>query len=144
MSHVLRAVYNTLTDWQLLRSVLWRKLYLNGYLPLVISRRQTRYVKRLRKKDHINVVFLPMSVAMWKYQHVYELLKEDPRFRVYLFLSPFANFTKSQRIEQLQTMRAYFDERGMEYIDYELEEGKPIINIRNVVDPDIIFYTQPY
>ena len=144
MPNVLRKLYNILTDWQLLRSVLWRRLYLEGYLPFVISRRQARYVKKLKHKDFVNVVFLPMSVAMWKYQHIYELLKKDHRFRVYLFLSPFANFTKSQRLEQLQAMRAFFDKKEMKYVDYELEEGKPMIDIRSVVDPDIIFYTQPY
>lgn len=142
--YILKACYSILTDWKLLRLVLWRKLYYKGYLPLVISKKQARYVEKLRKKDHVNVVFLPMSVAMWKYQHLCELLKSDKRFHVYLFLNPFANFTKSQRIEQLQTMRAYFDERHMEYVDYELEDGKAMVDIRSVVDPDIIFYTQPY
>lgn len=141
---MLRTLYNVITDWKLLRLVLWRKLYLQGYLPLVISKRQARYVLNLKKKDHVNVVFFPMDIAMWKYQHIYELLKKDKRFHVYIFLSPFANFTKSQRIEQLKAMRAYFDEHNMEYVDYELENGKPMVDVRSVVDPDIIFYTQPY
>ena len=144
MGYKTKALNNVLTDWKLLRLVLWRKLYLKRYIPLVIAKRQARYVKKLKEKDHVNVVFLPMSVAMWKYQHIYKLFKKDPRFHVYIFLNPFANFTKQQRIEQLQTMRAYFDERKMEYVDYELEAGKPMIDIRSVVDPDIIFYTQPY
>ena len=144
MSYFLRACYNILTDWKLLRLVLWRNLYFKRYLPLVISKRHARYVVKLREKEYVNVVFLPMCVAMWKYQHLYELLRSDKRFHLFIFLSPFANFSKSQRIEQLQTMRAYFDERHMEYVDYELEDNKPIVDIRSVVDPDIIFYTQPY
>lgn len=142
--YLLSALRHVLTDWKLLRLVLWKNLYLKRYLPLVISKRQARYVEKLKKKDHVNVVFLAMSVAMWKYQHIYELFKNDKRFHVYIFLNPSANYTKSQRMEQLQSMRAYFDERQMEYIDEELEDGKPLTDIRSVVDPDIIFYTQPY
>ena len=144
MPYPLRALLNILTDWKLLRWVLWKKLYLTGYLPLVIARRQARYVAKLREKDHVDVVFLPMNVAMWKYQHLYELLKSDKRFHVYIFLTPSVDFTKSQRIADVQAMRAYFDERKMEYVDYELENDKPMVDIRSIVDPDILFYTQPY
>ena len=142
--YFIKAIGNVFSDWKLLRFVLWRKIYLKGYLPLVLPKRQARYLEKLRKKDHVNVVFLPMNVAMWKYQQLYDLLKSDKRFRVFIFPSPLVNFTKEQRIEDLRAMRAYFDERAMEYVDYELEKGKPMVDIRDVVEPDIIFYTQPY
>ena len=143
ISYIFRAIGNVFSDWKLLQTVLRRK-YVKYYLPFVISKRQARYVEKLRKKDHVNVVFLPMNVAMWKYQHLYELLKEDKRFRVYIFLTPAITFTKEQRIEDLNAMRAYFSNRNMEYVDYELEEGKPMVDIRSLVNPDILFYTQPY
>ncbi len=133
-----------LKDSQTLLKALWWKLYVKGYLPHVLVRKQAQYVAKLRKKDHVNVVFLPMSVAMWKYQNVYELLKKDKRFKVYVFLTPATTITKEHRITELQAMRRFFDERNMEYIDYELEEGKPTVDIRSIVDPDILFYTQPY
>lgn len=144
MPYLLRALFNVLTDWKLFRKVLWRQLYYKGYLPLVITKKQANYVEELRRKDHVNVIFLPKTVAMWKYQHLYEMLKNDKRFHVYIFLDPFANFTKTQRMKDLQAIRVFFDERNMEYVDYELEKGKPMVDIRSIVDPDIIFYTQPY
>lgn len=143
ISYLFRALKSVLSDWKMLQTVL-RKKYDKYYLPFVIFKRQARYVEKLRKKGHVNVVFLAMNVAMWKYQHLYELLKEDKRFRVYIFLTPFNNFTDVQRIKDLKALRAYFDERNMQYVDYELEKGKPFVDIRSVVDPDIIFYTQPY
>ena len=121
ISYLFRALKSVLSDWKMLRMVLKRK-YDKYYLPLVISKRQARYVEKLRTKDHVNVVFLPMNVAMWKYQHLYELLKNDSRFRVHIFLTPFADFANSQRIEDVQAMRAYFDERKMEYVDCEPEK----------------------
>ncbi len=38
--YILKALFNVLTDWKLLRLVLWRTLYYKGYLPLVISKKQ--------------------------------------------------------------------------------------------------------
>ena len=142
ISYIFRAIGNVFSDWKLLQTVLRRK-YVKYYLPFVISKRQTRYVEKLKKKDHVNVVFLPMNVAMWKYQHLFELLKEDKRFHVYIFLTPAITFTKEQRIEDLNAMRTFFSNRNMEYVDYELEEGKQIVDIRSVIDPDLLFYTQP-
>ena len=124
--------------------MLWRKVYVKGEYPFYISIKQSRYVAKLRKKDHVNVVFLPMNVAMWKYQHLYELLKEDKRFRVYIFLTPATTFTNEQCVEDLKAMRVYFEEKNMEYVDYELEKDKPLVDIQSIVNPDIIFYTQPY
>jgi len=141
ISHTFRAIGKVFSVWKLLKQVLWTKLHES---PYYISFKHYRYVAELRKKDHVNVVFLPMNVAMWKYQHVYELFKNDKRFHVYVFLTPTATFQKSQRIEDLKAMRAYFAERNMEYVDYELEKDKPMVDIRSVVEPDIMFYTQPY
>ncbi len=102
------------------------------------------YAKSLKQKEHINVVFLCMNVPMWKCGHVFDLLRQNNRFKVFLFLSPAQNFTYKQRCNDLKEMRAYFTERGIDYIDFELEAGKPPVPIRDVVDPDLIFYPQPY
>ena len=141
ISHNIKSIGKVFSVWKILKQVLWRKLHES---PLYISFKHQRYVAQLRKKDHVNVVFLPMNVAMWKYQHLYELLKNDKRFHVYIFLTPTATFQKYQRIEDLKAMRAYFEERNMEYVDYELEKNDQLVDIRSVVDPDILFYTQPY
>ena len=144
ISYILRAIGNVLSSWTLLKQVVWRKIYVKGEFPFYISFKHNRYVAKLRKKDYVNVVFLPMNVAMWKYQHLYELLKEDKRFRVYIFLTPATTFTNEQCVESLRAMRAFFEKRNMEYVDYELEQGKPMVDIRSLVDPDLLFYTQPY
>ena len=114
------------------------------YFPTIHSFHQLCYIHYLRKKKVINVVFLPMTISMWKYQNLYELLKKDNRFNVYVFLSPFANYDNNQRIKDLESMRSYFKKRKVKYIDFELEKGQPIVDINSVVNPDIMFYTQPY
>lgn len=136
--------FEVLFDIKKLRFVLWRRIYIKKILPHLQARRQEKFVKTLKGKKHINVVFLPMTVSMWKYQHLYELFKNDNRFRVYVFLTPATTFTDEQRIEDLNAMRHYFRERNVEFVDFELEKGNPIVDIRSIVEPDILFYTQPY
>ena len=105
---------------------------------------QWRYLKKLRKKDVINVVFFPMNVAMWKYQHLYDLLKQDKRFCLYIFLAPARPYSYDIRCSDLQTMRAYFTQHNVPFVDFELEKGKEPVDVCSVIEPDILFYAQPY
>lgn len=109
-----------------------------------IAYKQWKYIRHLRKKEVINIIFLPMNVAMWKYQGLYDLLRKDKRFCLYVFLAPATSFSYDSKCKDLQEMRSYFKEHNTPFIDYELEIGKEPVDIRNEVDPDILFYTQPY
>lgn len=117
------------------------RLYLERY---VTSIRQWLYIQKLRRKDHINVVFFPVSIAMWKYQHLYELLVQDKRFRVHIFLATVTTFSYEARCADLRRMRDYFTQHNMPFVDYELEKGKDAVAVETIVNPDILFYAQPY
>ncbi len=112
--------------------------------PHIIAFKQWRYLKYLRKKDVINVVFFPMNVAMWKCQHLYDLLKQDNRFRLYVFLAPARPYSYEDRCADLQAMRAYFTQHNVPYVDFELEKGKEPVDVYSIVNPDILFHAQPY
>lgn len=110
----------------------------------VIAFKQWLYIQKLRRKDHINVVFFPMNVAMWKYQGIYDLLKKDKRFNMHVFLAPAATFSYDARCKDIEKMRAYFNGHNVPYVDFKLEEGKEPVDVYSVVNPDILFYAQPY
>ena len=138
MKYYLARVYGALY-WRINK---WVYLpYLDKY---VVAFKQQRLLRQIRKKDVINIVFFPMNVAMWKYQQLYDLLKQDKRFRLYVFLAPASNFSYEARCSDLQGMRSYFDEHNVPFVDFELEKGKEPVDVYSVVDPDILFYAQPY
>lgn len=117
----------------------------NPYIePYVIALKQRRYINTIKEKDIVNVVFFPMNVAMWKYQHLYDLLRQDKRFHLYVFLAPAITFSHDARCSDLQGMREYFTQHNVSFIDYELEKGKDPVNVYSIVEPDILFYAQPY
>jgi CDP-glycerol glycerophosphotransferase (TagB/SpsB family) len=138
MNKLLSRVYEGL-HWRL---YFW--IYYPHIEPYIIAFKQWRYVKKLRKKDVINVVFFPMNVAMWKYQHLYELLRQNQRFRLYVFLAPASTFSYETRCSDMQTMRSYFGERNVPFVDFELEKGKEPVDVCSIVEPDLLFYAQPY
>lgn len=113
------------------------------YYPLYTQRELKKRVKSLQKKKCITICFVTMNLAMWKYQTLYDLLKKNPRFKLYVIISPSVKFNKEVMIRDAQIMRAYFINKNMEIIDWDLENGKEPVDFKKTINPDIIFYTQP-
>jgi hypothetical protein len=112
-------------------------LWLHSWKYRATARQHRRYVASVKGRTPIRVVFMAIDAALWKYQHVYELMARDPRFRPTIVLSPCVGREWQKDMEGL---RSFFDRQGIEYVDYQ---GTPI-DIRHELQPDIIFYTQPY
>ncbi len=106
--------------------------------------RHRRFISKLQQRQKVKVVFFALNVAMWKYQGLYEKLSEDKRFQLFVVLSPAISLDMKQRIIELQHMRSYFQQQGISFIDWHLEDGEPAPDIRSTINPDIVFYTQPY
>ena len=129
--------------WTILRQRI-HEYWLYHYGYRMMPGRQQRLIRKLRKHDVIKVVFVTLNVSMWKYQGIYDLLKADPRFSVLIVLSPGITYKPEQRLRDLTQMREYFRKRHMAFEDWDLEHDAPAIDIRRQIDPDIVFYMQPY
>ena len=111
--------------------------------PLHTQKELDEKVKNLRKKDMITIAFVTMNVAMWKYQALYDLLKKNPRYKLYIIISPSVKFSRETMIGDVQAMRGYFEKRSMEFVDWDVENNKEPEDIKQTINPDILFYTQP-
>ena len=114
------------------------KAYYSGLYPLMLKSR----ARAIGKKDRIEVVFFAFNLAMWRYQGVYDLLSKDKRFNCHIVFTVTRN--KNGKIaSELQPLREYFSSRGIPYVDYDdnTPEG---YNVKELINPDILFYTQPY
>ena len=115
-------------------------LWLHGWKYRVIEGQHQRYLEQLRRRGRVNVVFTAIDVTLWRYQHLYELLAADERFNVSIVLTPCTSRLHADK--DVEGLRRYFDQRGMRYVDFDFG-GKPF-DIKRELNPDIIFYTQPY
>lgn len=109
-----------------------------------VERHQQGVVDEISARGHANVVIFAMSVAMWRYQHLYEALKKDKRFTVTVIISPAKDYEYNQQLEDVTRLRTFFNQHGVEYVDFDIEGGSDPIDVRKVYSPDIIFYPQPY
>lgn len=119
-----------------------RYVYLHGYQYRVIDKRHKDYVRQLRRRGGpVRVVFFAMSVSMWRYQHLYELMLGDERFLPVIVVSPSIDYNAEQQRNDVQALRDYFKSKEMAYIDWN--EGTPA-DVKGEIDPDVVFYPQPY
>ena len=114
-----------------------------GYINLIYPHKLRKIEKAVSKKDKIEVVFFAMNVAMWRYQGVYELLSKEERFNCHIVFTVPSTYTKDQQNRDLAQLRAFFDSRGISYLDYDVETDTGY-DVKNEIHPDMLFYPQPY
>ncbi len=113
------------------------------FYPFIWQRKLNKQVETLKTKDVIKIVFIVINIPMWKYQPLYDLLKKNPRFKLYIVISPSVKYSYEEQCRDAQMMRIFFEERGMDYVDWDIENHGEPVDIRKEIDPDILFYTQP-
>ncbi len=114
-------------------------LWLHGWKYKAVERQHKRLEEQLKGRKQLNVVFMALDVALWRYQSIYELMVADERFNPTVVLTP---CMVRDAESDLRGLRKFFDERNIPYIDYDSKKGP--VDIRKELRPDIIFYTQPY
>ena len=121
-----------------------KKLYRRYiYFPYKWQSTLDSWVKTLKTKNEIVIAFIVINIPMWKYQPLYDLLKKNKRFKLYVVLSPSVKYSFEERCRDVQLMRDYFSKRGMDYVDWDIEHHKDPVDIKKEIYPDILFYTQP-
>lgn len=125
---------STVTHW--IRECIYRIVVL---LPVEISHH--RILRLIRKRGHANVMFLASNLSMWRYEKLMDRLMDDDRFEVSVVLVPYLRYGDDERMHNMSQLKNYFDERGIKCIDSQAE-GQA--NLMEALDPDIVFYQQPY
>ncbi len=123
---------------------LYRTFRVEEWKLLLLHLKHKYQAYQIGRKDKIRVVFLAMNVSMWRYQHIYNLLCNNKRFDVFIVLSPTPKFSYKQREEDLKSLRLFFHQKRIPFIDYDLKLEKSEIDIKSTINPDILFYPQPY
>ena len=75
------------------------------------SIRRLFFLRKVKKKPLINVVFFASNLSMWRYQHLYELMNKNNRFKTYIVLVPFLNYSKKQQSKDLDELKIFFDSK---------------------------------
>ena len=92
-------------------------------------------VRRVRKKNVIDVLFVLNELGCWKTETLYQKMLEHPRFRTKLLLVP-----AKETPDAIDILKSYLDSKGYIY-DVISDNGK---DMTKLFSSDIIFYQKPY
>jgi len=113
---------------------------------VLIPRAKRHHNQRIRKIQHCRqakVTFIVSSLPMWRFQDLYDLLMQDGRFVVNMALYPFGSVNPALKEGVMAEIRDYCTANQIPYIDLS-QETHPGQKLREQLDPDILFYPQPY
>lgn len=141
IARIVRVVRNPAAYWACLGRK-WRQtrlhVFIYRFVTLPLALRRVR-----RKSDPINVIFLAMTPAMWRYDGVYRRLREDKRFNPTIVTAVSVCQTVQEQLATQKELVRFFREKG-----YEVVEGTDCERGRGIdlkpLRPDIVFFTQPY
>lgn len=105
---------------------------------------QKKALRKLKDKDILKCVFLVAEVADWKCDRVYNLMLESPRFDPVIIICPVINYGEKNKIEEIQECIEFFQNKKYSFLVAYQEDTKSLLDIKSVINPDLIFYTDPY
>ena len=116
------------------------------YYPLVWIQyfRYQIILRKVRKKQRINVAFFVINRAVWKYDYLYRIMLEHPRFNPFIVVCPIVNHGKDHMLSIMDNTYTFFKNKGYKTIKTYDENTNTYLNVRKELDIDIIAYTNPY
>lgn len=107
-------------------------------------KRHKKALKKVRKKEKIKVAFFAIHSSVWKYDGVYQLMDKDPRFDPIVVVCPVVNYGKENMLIEMEKTYTLFKSKGYNVVKTYNEEDDTYLDVKKVVAPDIIFFTNPH
>lgn len=108
------------------------------------KRNHQKALRKLIKKEKIKCVFFALFDSVWKYEDVYRLMLDNPRFDPIILVCPVANYGRDNMLLRMKETYDFFKKKGYDVIKSYDEVSDTFVDVRKEVNPDIIFYTNPY
>ena len=112
------------------------------FLKLVYK--QKKALKRLNRKNKIRAIFLAIDVSVWKYDNVVRLMAMNSRFEPIILVCPMVNHGREVMLEKMRQSVSYYHKKGFKVVSSYDESNDSYVDLRNDLQPDLLFYTNPY
>ncbi len=114
--------------------------------PKIVSaqRKQLVALNQLKNKEKINCVFFALFEESWKYDGIYQIMLNNPRFNPTILVCPVVDFGRDNMIYKMEKCYNAFCKKGYKVLkSYDINTDT-YIDVKQTLEPDIIFYTTPY
>ncbi len=123
--------------------VVYLKRQLFKYEVKRVRKQQPAILKAIQGKENINVIFLAIHDAVWKYEELYRFLQKDNRFTVEIVVVPLVRNGIADIRVYNQTL-GYFKDNGYPTVSSYDNETSSWLDIKELIQPDVVFFTNPH
>lgn len=96
------------------------------------------------KKEPLNVVFFATFDSVWKYDKLYQLMTNNPRFNTTILVCPVINYGRDNMLLNMNKCYDLFISKGYNVVKAYNSKEDNYLDVKKELNPDIIFYTNPY
>ncbi|MCB0745275.1 MAG: CDP-glycerol glycerophosphotransferase family protein, partial [Ignavibacteriae bacterium] len=100
-------------------------------------------IKEVSKKGKIKVVFLLLISDTWKLDSLYNSFKLNSRFTPVVVICPFIKNGQSFLVKEIKKAKELCEKNNYEYFLAYDEKTLSVIDAKLILEPDIIFFTNP-
>lgn len=111
---------------------------------LLNKKKQKNALERLSGKKSIRCVFMALYSSTWKYDKVYKLMMKNSRFEPIILVCPVVNRGRDHMLESMKECMDLYKAKGYKVICSYDESKDSYVDLLHDLQPDIIFYTNPY
>jgi hypothetical protein len=118
---------------------------------IAITKQQNQhqnYLEILQNKAKINkpiiVAFFALFSSVWKYEGIYRLMEKDDRFDPIVVVVPVVSYGEDFMREEMDKTYKVFLSKGYNVVRTYNIEYDNYLDIKESINPDIIFYSSPY
>ncbi|WP_264536774.1 CDP-glycerol glycerophosphotransferase family protein [Flavobacterium sp. N1736] len=112
-----------------------------------IERAQKKHEKALqivRQKEKVKVAFFLIHESVWKYDVLFDLMLQHPKFEPQIFVCPAVNFGMENMLFEMNKSFDAFTKKGYNAIKTYDDVTGEYLDIKKTFSPDIVFFTNPY
>lgn len=114
------------------------------YLVKVQPRRYENIAKKLQHKEKIKVAFFAIHSSVWKYDYLYRMMCEHPRFEPIIVVCPVVNYGFENMLLEMDRCYEMFKQKGYNVVRTYDVSTKTYMDVKRSINPDVVFYTNPY
>lgn len=119
------------------------ELFFN-YLEHTKTERHKRALAKIKDKEKLKCVFFATFDSTWKYDSVYQEMLQNEYFDPIILICPIINYGFDNMIKRMNDCKMFFQNKHYKYIKAYNENNGTYVNVEKDLQPDIIFYTNPY
>lgn len=114
------------------------------YQLLKVQLNHKKALDIVRKKNKIKAAFFVLGEMTWKYDYVYKLMEQDKRFEPIIIICPLSRYGEENLIKSMDAAFNYFNENGYNTIKTLNEKTGEWLDVKKIINPDIVFFSIPY